>query len=196
MFDDQESISYALSPSQLLYGRRLASIPNDEIYEIQSTNRSLTRRARHQRNVMQQFTNRWRKEYLLNLREQAVCVSRGKNESITVGDIVIIKNDKTNRNFWKLAMVETLLRGDDNMVRAAVVKVVGGKGDQLQRLRRPIQHLIPIEVRANERPDSISRNNDHNASNEEVLAETSRNRPRREAAVIGESKRIYADASC
>ena len=82
------------------------------------------------------------------------------------------------------------------MVRAAVVKVVGGKGDQLQRLRRPIQHLIPIEVRANERPDSISRNNDHNASNEEVLAETSRNRPRREAAVIGELKRIYADASC
>mgnify|MGYP002804391833 CR=1 FL=1 len=84
---------------------------------------------------------------------------RERSESITVGDIVIIKNDKTNRNFWKLAMVENLLRGDDNMVRAAVVKVVGRKGNQLQRLRRPIQHLIPIEVRANERPDSISRNN-------------------------------------
>ena len=82
-------------------------------------------------------------------------------------------------------MVENLLRGDDNMVRAAVVKVVSGKGDQLQRLRRPMQNLIPIEVRANERPDSISRNNDHNASNEEV-------RPRREAAVIGELKRISA----
>jgi hypothetical protein len=55
VFDDQESIS--LSPSNLLYGRRLTSMPNDEVFEIQSTNRSLTRRARHQRNVMQQFTN-------------------------------------------------------------------------------------------------------------------------------------------
>ena len=115
----------------------------------------------------------------------------GKDESITVGDIVVIKNNKTNRNFWKLAMVETLLRRDDNMVRAAVVQVLGGKGDHFQRLRRP----YPTEVRANERPNNISRNNDHNASNEEVLAETSRNRPRREAAVIGELKRIYADVT-
>ena len=100
-------------------------MPNDEVYEIQSTNRFLTRRARLQRNVMQQFTNRWRKEYLLNLREQSVCNSKGKNNSISVEDIVIIKNDKTNCNFWKLAMVENLLRGDDDLVRVAVVKSRG-----------------------------------------------------------------------
>ena len=108
-----ESILYALSPSQLLYGRRLTSMPNDELYEIQSTIRSLTRRARHQRNVMQQFTNRWRREYLLNLCEQSLCNSKGRNDSISVGDIVIVKDDKTNLNFWKLAMVESLSRGDD-----------------------------------------------------------------------------------
>ena len=85
-------------------------------------------------------------------------------------------------------MVKTLLRGDDSMVRAAFVKVVGGEGDQLQRLRRPIQHLIPIEVRANERPDSISRNS---------TGGSTCNRPRREATVIGELKVIYyADPSC
>ena len=50
-------------------------------------------------------------------------------------------------------MVEKLLQGDDNTVCATVVRVVGGKGDQLQRLRRPIQHLVPIEVRAEERQD-------------------------------------------
>lgn len=43
-------------------------------------------------------------------------------------------------------MVENRLRADDDMVRAAVVRVVGGKGGQLQRLRRPIQLLTPIEV--------------------------------------------------
>ena len=51
-------------------------------------------------------------------------------------------------------MVEKLLQGDDNTVCATVVRVVGGKGDQLQRLRRPIQHLVPIEVRAEERQDT------------------------------------------
>ena len=99
-----------------------------------------------ERLVMQQFTNRWRTGYLLNLPEQSVCNSKGRNDCISVGDIVIVKDDKTNRNFWKLDMVESLLWGGDDIVRAAVVKVVDGKGNQLQRLRRPIQHLIPIEV--------------------------------------------------
>ena len=197
VFDDQESVSYALSPSQLLYGRRLTSMPNDEVYEIQSTNRSLTKRARHHRNVMQHFTNRWRREYLLSLREQSVCNSKRKNDvSISAGDIVIIKNDKTNRNFWKLAMVESLLQGDDNTVRAAVVRVVGGKGDQSQRLRRPVQHLIPIEVRAEERQESNMRIDDCSESNEETVTEEGRNRPpRRQAAIIGELKRAYSDAN-
>ena len=92
-------------------------------------------------------------------------------------------------------MVEHLLRGDDNVVRAAVVRVVGGKGDQLQRLRRPIQHLIPIEVRAEEQ-DSNVRNDDRNKSNEAAVPETSRKRPWREAAVVGELKRMYADMHC
>jgi hypothetical protein len=72
---------------------------------------------------------------------------------------------------------------------------VGGKGDQLQRLRRPIQHLIPIEVRAEEQ-DSNVRNDDRNESNEAAVPETSRKRPRREAAVVGELKRMYADMNC
>ena len=99
-----------------------------------------------ERLVMQQFTNRWRGGYLLNLPEQSVCNSKGRNDCISVGDIVIVKDDKTNCNFWKLHMVESLLWGGDDIVRLAVVKVVDGKGNQLQRLRRPIQHLISIEV--------------------------------------------------
>ena len=102
-----------------------------------------------------------------------------KNDSISVGGIVIIKNGKTYRNFWKLAMIENLLRVDDAMVRAAVVGVVGGKADQLQRLPRPIQHLTPIEVRAEERQDSNVLNHGCNESNEEAVPEGGRNRPRR-----------------
>ena len=71
-----------------------ASIPNDEIYEIQTTNRSLTRKARHQRNVMQQFTNRWRKEYLLNLREQSACISKEKMNLSLLATLLLLKTIK------------------------------------------------------------------------------------------------------
>ena len=69
-------------------------------------------------------------------------------------------------------MVEKLLQSD--IVRAAVVRVVGGKGDQLQRLRRPIQHLVPIEARAEERQDSNALNDQLNESNKKAVPKANR----------------------
>ena len=42
---------------------------------------------------------------------------------IAVGDIVIIRNEKSNRNFWKLAKVEELQFGDDGVVCAATIRI-------------------------------------------------------------------------
>ena len=63
-----------------------------------------------------------------------------KTGQLKEGDIVIVKNDKTNRNFWRLGKIEELISGDDGMVRAAKVRVSNenGKSDVL---RRSIQHL-------------------------------------------------------
>ena len=58
VYDDKESVSYALTPSQLIYGRRLCSNPNSQHYEIFSTNASLTRRTRYHRQILRQFTSR------------------------------------------------------------------------------------------------------------------------------------------
>jgi hypothetical protein len=65
----------------------------------------------------------WRKEYLRNLRENAqVNSKRQKTEHLKEGDIVIVKNDKTNRNFWRLGKIEELTSGD-GMVRAVKAKI-------------------------------------------------------------------------
>lgn len=45
-----------------------------------------------------------------------------QQEEIAVGDIIIVQNDKTNRNFWGLAKVEELLPGDDRVLRAVMIK--------------------------------------------------------------------------
>ena len=185
VYDDEESVSYALSPSQLINGRRICSRPNSQHYEIVSTNASLTKRARRHKHILCQFTTRWRKEYLRNLRENAqVNGKRQKTEQLKEGDIVIVKNDKTNRNFWRLGKIDELISGDDGMVRAAKVRVSNenGKSDVL---RRSIQHLVPLEVSQDSNVDEIKRNQTDKSTVVEDSKEN-RGRPRRAAAIANE----------
>ena len=121
--------------------------PNSQYLEITSTYESLTRRLKHHRHLLGQFTRRWRNEYLTSLREHAVknAKDQSDNTGVKVGDIVILKNESVRRSFWKLAKVEELHPGRDGKVRAATVKVAGAKCNSTS-LRRPIQHVIPLEV--------------------------------------------------
>lgn len=149
VYDDEEGILYPLTPSALIYGRRTTTTPNDNHYEIVSTNRSLTRRATYQRKILNEFTKQWRKEYLLSIRECAKSkTSNLVEDSIAIGDIVILKDEGSARIFWKLAKVEELIRSKDNVVRSAKIRVLNNQNRKPVLLRRPIQHLIPLEVRA------------------------------------------------
>lgn len=87
--DDQDGISFALSPSQLINGRRIQPTPNSSHFEIISTNESLTRRVKHQRRLLNQFTATWRRDYLFNLREShaAITSKKRENPNIAVGDV-------------------------------------------------------------------------------------------------------------
>ena len=58
VYDDQEGISFALTPSHLIYGRRITTTPNDTHYEILSTCASLTKRVKYHWRLLEQFTKR------------------------------------------------------------------------------------------------------------------------------------------
>jgi len=179
VYDDEESISYPLTPSHLIYSRRITSTPNASHYEVISTNQSLTKKFRHHKHVLQQLTNQWRREYLLELKERSQVRPKGsKKRSISIGDIVLLKNDATSRAFWKLGKVKELISGRDGNVCAAVVKSVSDSG-RPSRLRRVVQHLVPIEVKV--QPEATVMN--------EVQTANQSGRPRRTAAVTGESRR-------
>ena len=68
--------------------------------------------------------------------------------------MVILRNDNTRRMFWKLAKVRELLPSSDGVVRSAKVRV-NGEGGKPITLRRPIQHLIPLEVRATTKEENV-----------------------------------------
>ncbi|XP_068697019.1 uncharacterized protein [Montipora foliosa] len=179
VYDDKEAISFPLTPSDLIYGRRITSTPNATHYEVVSTNQSLTKKSRHHRHVLQQLTNQWRREYLIELKERSQVGSKGCNKRrISIGDLVLLKNDSTSRAFWKLAKVEELIPGRAGNVRAAVVKVANNSG-RPSHLRRVVQHLLPIEIKVH---SEATATNETQPMNQVT-------RPRRVAAVNGETLR-------
>jgi hypothetical protein len=49
--------------------------------------------------------------------------------------------------FWKLARVKELIKSQDGVIRAAKICVINSGKGRLIELRRPIQHLIPLELK-------------------------------------------------
>lgn len=153
-YDDEEGVSYPLTPSHLIYGRRINSEPSDRQFEIVSTHKSLTKRAQYHKRVLEQFTNSWKSEYLMSLRETSAFIHRPSKEIIQVGDIVLLRNECKPRALWKVAKVTELVRGRDGAVRSAKIERLTSSREKTTELRRPIQHLVPLELRAGpERPD-------------------------------------------
>jgi hypothetical protein len=89
IYDEQEGVSYPLTPSCLIYGRRITTTPSDSHFEIACTNKTLTKRAKYQNRVLKNFTDQWKKEYLVSIREASRSETNRK-ESIEVGDVVIL----------------------------------------------------------------------------------------------------------
>ena len=95
-----------------------------------------------------------------------------------------MKNESTPRVFWRLARVEQLLPGKDGKIRSAVVKLGGGNAST----RRPIEQLIPIEVKSSS-PEIVSNKDEAVAEKDAADYEPAKGRSRRTAAVVGEMKR-------
>ena len=146
VYDDVDGISFTLIPAHLIYGRQINMTLNSVHHEIISTHLSLTKRVRHHRRLLEQFTNCWKKDNLLNLREHSYAGRQQKrNSCIKVEDVVLLYNEGTKRAFWRHAVVERLIKGTDEHVRAAVIRMSDEKG-HVKLLQRSIQHLIPLEV--------------------------------------------------
>lgn len=143
-----DEISYEpLTPNHLIYGRRLCQLAsnlefNDDLINENATSHTkrfwyLVRKTNH-------FASRWKKEYLVDLREFHRSKATGEVH-IQEGDVVLVKEDNIKRNQWKMGLIENLIRGKDGIVRGATVRVCS-KGKK-EVLNRPLQKLFPLELR-------------------------------------------------
>jgi len=150
--DDMEPIT----PSHLLHGRLLVSLPHYAVQEDELSDPTygettdIRRSARVQALLLSHFWSRWRMEYLTALRE--FHRTTGSNsQTVRAGDVVIIHDD-TPRVQWRLAVIESVNKGGDGLIRSATVRTSTG------RTNRPIARLYPLEVAATEVPVSNTAN--------------------------------------
>ena len=100
--------------------------------------------------MVQHLTNEfWEKEYLLNLQKRSKWTKARRN--LQTDDIVVIKDENTPRNQWRLGRVVKTYPDDTNVVRSVAVAVGdptisnSGKRQRPQSiLDRPIQKLVLI----------------------------------------------------
>ncbi|XP_006823655.1 uncharacterized protein LOC102809203 [Saccoglossus kowalevskii] len=143
--DDAEATP--LTPAHLLHGRTLNTLPHvtidmeeriDPTYETKET---LHKRATKLSETMDRLWKKWELEYLSALRERHERQKPGKlTNAIKSGDVVLVHSDNKKRTLWDLAVVESIITGNDGITRAANIRTRNGKTN------RPIVKLYPIEV--------------------------------------------------
>ncbi|XP_057302253.1 uncharacterized protein LOC130636526 [Hydractinia symbiolongicarpus] len=135
-----------LTPNHLLFGRKI----NLEASHIDSdeNEKDLCQRYDHLQRIINHYWNRWKCEYLTELREyHRVGKSRGET-SIRINDVVLIEEAKQPRQNWKMGVVEEFVPSRDGKKRGAVVRYV--LNGNTHTIRRPINKLYPVELAKDE----------------------------------------------
>ena len=174
-----------LTPSHLLYGQRLTTLPCSKFMEEEledpsytpspsRTSASLSKAYVRSQNIKRTFIRMWNKMYLPALREHHQKTRGPIIQTIKIGDVVQVHDD-CKRDNWKLAVVEKIIRSEDGKIRAAEIRTVNGKSN------RPISKLYPIEVTE---PTEAASNNDSRIP----IRENTTERPKRQAAEAARAK--------
>lgn len=128
-----------ITPAHFLIGDSLMSIP-----ERDETNTPVNRLDKWRR--VQQFSQtlwkRWSCEYVHQLQERSKW-SKEKGPKITINSVVLIQEENLSPLQWKIGRVQEVTRGDDGVIRTAVVKTING--DMIQAVRR----LCPLLFEGN-----------------------------------------------
>ena len=110
----------ALTPYYLVFGRNIKNqvkVSNDA--EVELNSEQCSERVKTLQLTLNQFWNRFRTEYLGQLREKHSYVKGKFNNdcNIEVGDVVLIREDKfVPRGQWRKGRVENVIQGKDGMI--------------------------------------------------------------------------------
>ena len=195
--DDREDI---ITPNHLINGRRLETFSKSasteiNVEKIDFSGIKVVKRKRYIDSILDNFWARWCKEYLDILRENQRHESARHSAVPNVNDIVIVYDEKMPRQSWRLGKIMAVITSNDGKIRGAGVKM--GKTNTL--IRRPVNKLYPLitsnDDTINTTPYTVESNKEsgssttHTVGKRHVDEKKKDERPRRNAAVIGELRR-------
>ena len=134
-----------LSPNHILTLRDKEVLNKDE-YTFKDLLRYGKARYRRVQYLVEQFWTRWRREYLLTLGERRKWTRR--KPCLRVGDVVLVKEQFARRNEWPTALVTSVNKSGDGLVRSATLRsIVRGlpsseASGPARHITRPISKLI------------------------------------------------------
>lgn len=108
--DDPNTLN-ALTPGHFLIGEALVKLPEENFLEV-PVNR--LNRWNHIQRMTQHFWQRWYVEYLNTLINRSKWQKEQRN--LKIGDLVVVKDENSPPMKWKLAWVEEVLPGKDDLV--------------------------------------------------------------------------------
>lgn len=191
-----EELEEPVTPSHLIFGHHILNLPDnvdhlcnfdDDDFTLSSD--QATARVKHLNNVLNHFWKRWRTEYLSSLREvHAKKCHRDDKSQVSIGQVVIVKDEHLPHGLWKLGYVKELLTGKDGQTRAATVRIVS-RDRQHTILNRPIQLLYPLELHCEPDDSEYTDNEVEPAESIPEEQETRPTRPKRAAAIRNEEAR-------
>ena len=122
----------------------------DEIVEDEEGESRYTRRYRYLSVRLAHFWNQSRHKYLTDLREFHQTKVSKDPRPVQIGDVVTVYDESKRHGEWRLAVIESLIKGNDDVVRGANIRVIA-KGKP-SRMSRSVQKLYPIEVQTEIQP--------------------------------------------
>ena len=136
-----------LTPNHLLTMKpKLLLPPPGEFQQADVYSRRRWRRVQY---LVNEFWQRWRKEFLHTLQERHKWVNPKRD--LGVGDVVIVKDGNAPRNRWPLARVVETLPSEDGRVRKVKLLMADGALDHRGKrvhpptyLYRPVQKLVVL----------------------------------------------------
>ena len=170
----EDNVETCLTPNLMLFGRAL-SLTNSESVGVSQELFTIDHTQKLS-NLTNHFWERWKRKYLVGLRESHRMKRERFNKSeIQLKDVVIVHEEKIPRLCWKLGIVEKLIQSSDGEIRGAEVRIPKTKTS----IARPVNKLYLVEHYVDK---------EKKEDNENVNS-----RPRREAAALGELRRKYAN---
>lgn len=134
----QDGQDMVLTPAHFLHGDKLTIIPHGP---EPTTRNDLSKEFRLRQKISDDLWRRWKKEYLLLLRNYHEVRGHPARPKPRVGEVVLLQEDTNARHMWKRAVVEEVRPGRDNKIRCLVLRQPDGT-----KTTRPVQLVIPLEI--------------------------------------------------